>query len=83
MPERGEMDSNRRYISAPCGRRVGIRPFAALAVIVVPVNWAFATSNLVLGGVAPPDSPVRLGCISPGQGLVRTDGGIRRPHDLE
>ena len=34
------------------------------------------------GGVAPPDSPVRPGCISPGQGPARPLGGIRRPHDL-
>jgi hypothetical protein len=31
------------------------------------------------GGVAPPDSPVHSGFISPGQSPVRTDGGFYRP----
>lgn len=65
-----------------CAHRVGIRPLAAPGPRRRSVTWPSEAQDLMLGGVAPPDSPVRLGCISPGQRLARTDGGIRRSHDL-
>ena len=70
----------RRFV--PRVPRVAIRPFAALGTSHLPVTWASATSDLVLGGVVPPDSPVHLDRISPAQSPAQLLGGIRRPRDI-
>ena len=47
-------------------------PFSAPGPSRLPVTWEFSIQDRVLGGVAPPHSPVRLDRISPGERPART-----------